>query len=231
MNYTQAHEYASGKLSDLVSTTFQVRPKSGREATSTFEQGQGDVLLSYENEAILLDRTSDGIDYLNPPETFRIENPVAVVNTSKSPQQAEAFRDYLFSKDADKIWAQEGFRTATDLFSIGGGANMYLATVIDCYSRRLIGFAIADQMRTSLVQDALTAAKGQRGSLKGAIFHSDHGRVYTSQAFQQTCTLLGVKQSMGAIGTSADNALAESFNTSMKREVLQDSKTFTNQLV
>lgn len=60
---------------------------------------------------------------------------------------------------------------------------MYLATVIDCYSRRLVGFAIADHMRTNLVQDALTAAKSQRGSLKEAIFHSDHGRVYTSQAF------------------------------------------------
>lgn len=60
---------------------------------------------------------------------------------------------------------------------IADGSNMYLATVIDCYSRRLVGFAIADHMRTSLVQDALTMAKGQRGSLKGAIFHSDHGSV------------------------------------------------------
>ncbi len=113
---------------------------------------------------------------------------------------------------------------------IAGGSNMYLATVIDCYPRRLVGFAIADHMRTSLVQDALAMAKRQRGSLKGAIFHSDHGSVYTSHAFQKTCAALGVRQSMGAIGTSADNALAESFNASMKREVLQDSCTFTSQL-
>ena len=86
-------------------------------------------------------------------------------------------------------------------------------------------------MRTSLVQNALKMAKGQRGSLKGAIFHSDHGSVYTSRAFQNTCTELGIRQSMGAIGTSADNALAESFNAAMKREVLQDSKTFANQLL
>lgn len=103
---------------------------------------------------------------------------------------------------------------------IGGGANMYLVIVIDGYSRRLVGFSIADHMRTSLVQDALTSAKRQRGILKGAIFHSDHGSVYTSQAFQKTCAALGVTQSMGAIGTSADNALAESFNASMKCEVL-----------
>ncbi|WP_155879231.1 integrase core domain-containing protein, partial [Corynebacterium pilosum] len=59
---------------------------------------------------------------------------------------------------------------------------------------------------------------------------SDHGSVYTSNAFQNTCTELGIQQSMGSIGTSADNALAESFNAAMKREVLQDSKTFANQL-
>lgn len=114
---------------------------------------------------------------------------------------------------------------------IQDGSNMYLATVIDCYSRRLVGFAIADHMRTSLVQDALHMAKGQRGSLAGAIFHSDHGSVYTSHAFQDTCTELGIRQSMGAIGTSADNALAESFNAALKREVLQDSKIFASQLI
>ncbi|ANE05233.1 integrase [Corynebacterium crudilactis] len=113
---------------------------------------------------------------------------------------------------------------------IADGSNMYLATVIDCYSPRLVGFAIADHMRTSLVQDALTMAKGQRGSLRSAIFYSDHGSVYTSRAFQNTCTELGIRQSMGAIGISADNALAESFNATMKREVLQDSKTFANHL-
>ena len=57
-------------------------------------------------------------------------------------------------------------------------------------------------MRTSLVQDALTMAKGQRGSLKEAIFHSDHGSVYTSNAFQNTWKDLGIRQSMGSIGTS-----------------------------
>ena len=56
---------------------------------------------------------------------------------------------------------------------------MYLATVIDCYSRQLTGFAIADHMRTELVEEALTMARKVRGSLDGAIFHSDHGSVYT----------------------------------------------------
>lgn len=113
---------------------------------------------------------------------------------------------------------------------IKGGGNMYLATVIDCFSRKLTGFALADHMRTDLVGEALAMAKDQRGSLEGAIFHSDHGSVYTSQVFQQQCKSLGVTQSMGGVGTSADNALAESFNATLKREVLQDRKVFETML-
>lgn len=56
----------------------------------------------------------------------------------------------------------------------------------------------------------------------------DHGSVYTSQAFRDHCSSLGVRQSMGAVGTSADNALAESFNATLKREVLRDGKVFDN---
>ena len=110
------------------------------------------------------------------------------------------------------------------------GTNMYLATVIDLYSRKLVGFAIADHMRTSLVIEALEHANTVRGGPDGAIFHSDHGSVYTSAAFNSCCQALGVTQSMGAVGTSADNALAESFNATMKREVIRDRKVFANPL-
>ena len=109
-----------------------------------------------------------------------------------------------------------------------GGNNLYLATVIDTYSRKLAGYALADHMRVSLVIDALSHTHGVRGSLDGAVFHSDHGSVYTSQAFRDHCSSLGVRQSMGAVGTSADNALAESFNAALKREVLRDRKVFDN---
>jgi len=113
---------------------------------------------------------------------------------------------------------------------LADGSNLYLATVIDCYSRRLAGWAIADHMRTSLVEDALQAAAATRGSLAGAIFHSDHGSVYTSKDYAQLCKNLGVTQSMGAVGTSADNALAESFNATLKREVLQDAACWPDEL-
>ena len=105
--------------------------------------------------------------------------------------------------------------------------------MIDCYSRRLAGWAIADHMRTSLVEDALNAAAATRsstGGLAGAIFHSDHGSVYTSKDYAKLCKALGVTQSMGAVGTSADNALAESFNATLKREVLQDAAVWADEV-
>lgn len=105
---------------------------------------------------------------------------------------------------------------------LASGGNLYLATVIDCCSRRVAGWAIAEHMRTDLVTDALNAAAGLRGSLAGAVFHADHGSQYTSKDFAKLCADLGVTQSMGTVGSSADNALAESFNAALKREILQD---------
>lgn len=118
-----------------------------------------------------------------------------------------------------------GLRYVGDItyLPLADGSNLYLATVIDCYSRRVAGWAVADHMRTSLVEDALRAAAATRGSLRGAVFHSDHGSVYCSKDYAKLCKSLGVTQSMGAVGSSADNALAESFNATIKREVLQDA--------
>lgn len=107
---------------------------------------------------------------------------------------------------------------------VGDGEFLYLATVIDLCSRRLAGWSIADHMRTELVTGALEAAARTRGGLDGAVFHSDHGAQYCSADFAAACARLGVTQSMGAVGTSADNAAAESFNASLKREVLQGRK-------
>lgn len=67
------------------------------------------------------------------------------------------------------------------------GGHLYLATVIDCYSRRLVGWSIAEHMRTELVQDALRAAQRERVSLAGAIVHHDHGAQYTSKDYATLC--------------------------------------------
>ena len=112
---------------------------------------------------------------------------------------------------------------------VGERGFLYLATVIDLHSRRLAGWAIADHMRTDLVLDALHAAQRTRGSLDGTIMHTDHGAQYTSKAFAAACHTAGIRQSMSAVGSSADNALAESFNATLKRETLQGRRAFTDE--
>lgn len=128
----------------------------------------------------------------------------------------------LLNRDFTAEWINTRYVGDITYLPLATGGNLYLATVIDCCSRRVVGWAIADHMRTELVEDALKAAVALRGSLAGAIFHADHGSQYTSKDFANLCRELGVTQSMGGVGSSADNALAESFNAALKREVLQD---------
>lgn len=101
-----------------------------------------------------------------------------------------------------------------------GEGWLYLATVIDLYSRRVIGWAAAGHMRTELVVDALEMAVATRGGhVAGVVFHSDRGSVYTSNTFGEVCDSHGVIQSMGATGVCWDNAAAESWFGTMKREL------------
>jgi sulfate transport system substrate-binding protein len=97
-------------LSKLISGHVKVQPKSGREATETFAQGTGDALLSYENEALFDERNGDPVEHVTPDTTFKIENPVAVLNTSKHKAQAQAFVDFLYTPEGQRAWAQAGFR-------------------------------------------------------------------------------------------------------------------------
>src|ERR1700754_4072090 len=97
-------------VNKLVSEHIKTRPASGREATDLFLQGTGDVLLSYENEAINIERQGKPVEHINPPQTFKIENPVAVVTSSQHLEQANALKNFLYTPEGQKIWAQAGFR-------------------------------------------------------------------------------------------------------------------------
>ncbi|MEU0694064.1 DDE-type integrase/transposase/recombinase [Streptomyces niveus] len=88
-----------------------------------------------------------------------------------------------------------------------GGKFLYMATVIDLASRCLASWAIAEHMRTDLVIDALAVAERTRGSLTGAVVHTDHGSQYTSRAFAEICRSAGVRQSMGAVGRTPRTAV------------------------
>ncbi|WP_186628234.1 sulfate ABC transporter substrate-binding protein [Rhodococcus sp. BP22] len=94
----------------LVSGHFPVQPESGRAATEAFLQGQGDVLISYENEALLIEEQGEKVEHIDVADTFRIENPVAVVNTSGQLELANALNDYIYTDEGQKIWAEAGFR-------------------------------------------------------------------------------------------------------------------------
>ena len=95
---------------------------------------------------------------------------------------------------------------------------LYLATVIDCFNREVIGYAMADHMRTSLVADAVEMATRNHILAADCIFHSDRGTQYTSTEFGAKLTSLGMRQSLGRTGCCYDNALAESFFASLKNE-------------
>ncbi|ROR38176.1 IS3 family transposase [Kitasatospora cineracea] len=98
----------------------------------------------------------------------------------------------------------------------------YLATVIDIASRRVVGWATADHLRTELVADALRAACRTRRPTKPVVFHSDRGCQYTSRKFAVLASEFNVLLSVGRTGQCWDNLLAESFFATLKRELLGD---------
>jgi sulfate transport system substrate-binding protein len=97
-------------ITSLVNDHVKIQPKSGREASEAFLQGTGDVLLSYENEALFIEGNGDPVEHVTPPTTFKIENPVAVLSNSKNLEKANAFKDFLYTTDGQKLWAEAGFR-------------------------------------------------------------------------------------------------------------------------
>jgi transposase InsO family protein len=99
---------------------------------------------------------------------------------------------------------------------------IYLAVVIDLCSRKIVGWALADHLRTELVSDALKQALGSRATVPDLIFHSDRGSQYGSGAYRQMLSRAGMRQSMSARANPYHNAWTESFMGTLKSEMLQD---------
>jgi transposase InsO family protein len=109
---------------------------------------------------------------------------------------------------------------------VGESGFVYLATVIDLFSGRLVGWSIAEHMRAELVRDALSAAVATRGGdVSGVIFHTDRGSQYTSNLVAEYCRDRRIRRSMGGRGVCWDNAAAESFFSTFKLETLYDLET------
>jgi putative transposase len=97
---------------------------------------------------------------------------------------------------------------------------LYLASVMDCYSRRVVGWAIADHLRAELVVDALEMAVTRRRPDERLVHHSDQGSQYTSLIFTQRCCAVGIDVSMGSRGDCFDNAVLESFHATIKKDLI-----------
>ena len=100
-----------------------------------------------------------------------------------------------------------------------GPVFLFLAVVLDVYSRKIVGWAMANHLRTELMLAALDMAIAQRRP-SDVIYHSDHGCQYTSYEFGTRCREAGVMPSMGTVGDAYDNAMAESFFATLEREVI-----------
>jgi putative transposase len=97
---------------------------------------------------------------------------------------------------------------------------LYLASLMDCYSRRIVGWALADHLRAELVDDALQMAIARRRPDQGLVHHSDRGGQYTSLVFTRRCRAVGIEVSMGAKASCFDNAVLESFHATIKKDLI-----------
>lgn len=149
--------------------------------------------------------------------------PRAWRKTTISDEEGKRYPD-LIGRDFSPESADPGERLVGDITYLRTGAGwVYLAVVIDLATRMVVGWQMADNMRTPLVVDALKMARDHGHVTKQAIFHSDHGSQYTSKEFAKFCKKSGIRQSMGRTGVCWDNAAAESFFSSLKNEMYHQS--------
>jgi putative transposase len=121
--------------------------------------------------------------------------------------------------EADRLWVMDVTEHPT------GEGKVYLAVVLDAFSRRVVGWSIADHMRSDLVVDAVQMAIWRRRPPEGQVIaHSDHGSTYTSWAFGRRLRSAGLLGSMGSIGDCFDNSVAESFFGTLQIELLDEHR-------
>ena len=124
---------------------------------------------------------------------------------------------------ADKIWVADiTYVAAREDF-------LYLAFILDVYSRRIVGWAMEDHLRTELVVDALEMAVWRTKLARGLVHQSDRGVQYTALSFGERLEEVGIKPSMGRTGSALDNAMAESFVSTLKAELVSTLKFPTRQ--
>ena len=145
---------------------------------------------------------------------LRGRRPTTRRNGSATPAAPDLVRRNFAATAPDRLWVADITYVKTE------EGFLYLSFVLDAYSRRLVGWAMATHLRTELVADALQMAIWRRKPQAGLIHHSDQGVQYTSLSFGKRLEESGIVPSMGKVGSAYDNALAESFIATLKSELL-----------
>lgn len=135
-------------------------------------------------------------------------------NLVKGNFQAEA-ENKIWTSDITYLWTSEGW--------------LYLAVIMDIYSRKIVGYSLSSSLTTELIKRALTMAVTHRNSSEGLIFHSDRGCQYTSESFKKLLKSYRMVQSMSSSGNCYDNAITESFFHTLKTELVNFEKYETRE--
>lgn len=187
--------------------------------TAIFEANHG--TYGYRRVHAVLVRSGEQVSRELVRDLMRALNLVACQPRPWRPATTEADQTHripdLVARDFTA--AEPGTKLVGDITYLATGEGwVYLATVIDCYSKMVAGWAMADHYKTSLITTALDSAAGTIDILPGCIFHSDRGSNYTSHEFAATLANKEMRQSVGRTGICWDNAMAESFFGTLKNE-------------
>ena len=204
------------------------RPPSTRDVDDAYLIGEIRDLYTASRETYGAVRVHDELRLgrgrrLGRKRVARLMRLVGLVGVCARPKQrgkpAPAVHDDLvlrrFVADApDRLWFTDITEHPT------GEGKVYCCCVLDCYSRRIVGWSIADHVRSELVVDALQMARWNRSTATGTIVHSDRGSQFTAWIFGHRLRQAGLLGSIGRVASSVDNSMMESFWSTMQRELL-----------
>lgn len=207
-------ELRDRELCELIGKVFvDSRETYGAPRIQAELRGEHGVRISRKRVARLMRRLGlEGI-------SRRGKRPVTTRRAEQAPAASDLVRRRFQAPGPDRLWVADITYVPT------WQGYLFLAAVLDAWSRRCVGWSMRDDLRAELVIDALGMAVTRRSPQPGLIHHSDRGSQYTSLAFGKTLTEAGVLPSMGRRGDAFDNALAESFFATLETELI-DRRTF-----
>jgi putative transposase len=210
---------------DQVLARWIVRSYSESGGTYGYPRVHADLRLSY-GISTSRKRVARLMRALGLAGTHRRRRPLGVTRRDpRRPVAPDLVRRAFCPKAPDRLWVADITQHPT------AEGWLYLAAIVDAFSRRVVGWSMAAHLKADLVVDALMMAVRHRTPGAGLIHHSDHGAQYTSLVFGQALAQAGITPSMGSVGDALDNAMAESFFATLQTELLDRHPWPTRQLL